>query len=234
MLSIAAALFAATSVVAPAAGNALTLPAARHLVRIDPGDGAPAAWLLAVQQDGEAGHGLVFYRSDDEARTFHYYAPIQNDWSERSTADLVAVDRDVAVVWSYESWELGGSDRHDVWFQWWRYSAGDFRPQPAVRVFDSTSASSAYSRALIARDSRDRLWIQAFRLESDGGSTAVISVSEDGGATWRQQAPLDRLSHRGGGRLIGAGSKLLFFYSSHGCCPEGRLRVRNNGDDVGL
>ena len=46
-------------------GNALTLPSARHLVRLDPQNGKPAAWLLAVQQDGSGGHWLGFWRSDE-------------------------------------------------------------------------------------------------------------------------------------------------------------------------
>ena len=41
-------------------GNALTLPAARHLVRLDPQNGKPATWLLAVQRDGADGHWLGF------------------------------------------------------------------------------------------------------------------------------------------------------------------------------
>ena len=41
-------------------GNALTLPAARHLVRLDPQNGKPATWLLAVQRDGSDGHWLGF------------------------------------------------------------------------------------------------------------------------------------------------------------------------------
>src|SRR6266850_6919370 len=141
MFAIVASLIAAASTVTPIRnGNALTLPAARHVVRVDPGDGTPAAWLLAVQQDGANGHGLGFFRSDDEGRTFHWYAPIQDDWSERSTGDLIAVGRDVALVYSFEGPVLSGSARHDVYFQWWRYSAGEWRPQPAVRVFDSGSA----------------------------------------------------------------------------------------------
>src|SRR5690242_16080060 len=56
------------SVVAPVnQGNALTLPAQRHLVRLTPASGP--RWLLALQQDGADGRMLGFYRSDDEART---------------------------------------------------------------------------------------------------------------------------------------------------------------------
>jgi len=61
---------AAQSVLPVSSGNALTLPAARHVLRLDPGDGRPATWLLAVQQGGANGHWLSLYRSTDEARSW--------------------------------------------------------------------------------------------------------------------------------------------------------------------
>src|SRR2546429_7340808 len=64
MIAVVAVLLAGT--VAPIGnGNALTLPAARHLVRMDTGGGRPPAWLLAIQQDGAGGRGLWVFRSDD-------------------------------------------------------------------------------------------------------------------------------------------------------------------------
>src|SRR5262249_20719304 len=71
-------------------GAALTLRSQRHLVRLTPA-GEPATYLLAIQQDGADGHGLVLFRSTDEARTFHFYAPIQNDRTVRHVADLMPV-----------------------------------------------------------------------------------------------------------------------------------------------
>src|SRR5690349_3566705 len=93
-------------------GNALTLPAQRHVVRVDPGDGA-AIWLLALQQGGVDGHGLVFYRSDDEGQTWSLADPIQNDATHTDRADLLVVGRDVALVYSYEGPDFTGSTRHD-------------------------------------------------------------------------------------------------------------------------
>src|SRR5579859_4251648 len=95
-------------------GNALTLPAARHVVRIDPGNGSPATWLLALQQDGAAGHWLSFWRSDDEARTWRWYAPIQDKSTDRDVADLVAVGSDVAMIYGYEGPDIFGSTAHDI------------------------------------------------------------------------------------------------------------------------
>jgi hypothetical protein len=63
------------------AGNALTLPAQRHAIRIETGEGRPPTWLLAVQQGGKEGRGLSFHRSDDGARTFRFSAAIQQDAS---------------------------------------------------------------------------------------------------------------------------------------------------------
>src|SRR5689334_19608198 len=139
--------FAFTSIVTPINdGNALTLPAQRHWMRMTPGGGAPIS-LLAIQKDGADGHGLIWERSDDDGRSWSYYAAIQDDHTERDTADAIAVGNDIAIVYSYEGPDLTGSTSHDVWFQWWRYRSGGWSPDPALRVFDSTSNSSAFSRA---------------------------------------------------------------------------------------
>src|SRR4051812_2430687 len=158
--ALAALLIAApVNVMSAGAGNALTLPAARHLVRLDPQNGKPAAWLLAVQQEGADGHWLGFWRSDDEAHSWYRYASIV-DCCEYDTADIIPVGMDVAMVYSYESWDVAGSTNHDVWFQWWRWNGNaDWVPQAPVRVFDSSSSSIAYLRGEIARDSKDRIWI---------------------------------------------------------------------------
>ncbi len=220
----------AASTVAPIrGGNALTLPAGRHLVRMQPA-GQPAAWLLALQQEGEGGRGLVFLRSAD-GRTWAPMADIQPDPTHTDRVDLVPVGDDVALVYGYEGPALAGSTRHDVFFQWWRHDgAGAWRPSPAVKVFDATTSASAYSRALLARDSRGRLWVQAFRLESGGGSTAVIAVSEDGGATFRELPPLARLDARGGGRLAALGSEVLFVFDAHDAGTPARFRVHRDAD----
>jgi hypothetical protein len=98
-------------------GNALTLPAQRHLSRIAPASGP--VWLLGVQQDGHDGHGLVFFRSDDDGRSFHFYAPIQNNNSlVRDTTDQIVVGSDVALVYSFEGPVLSGSTSFNVDFQW--------------------------------------------------------------------------------------------------------------------
>lgn len=231
---LAAVLASGSSLMPVGGGNALTLPAQRHVVRIDMGGSRAPVWLLAVQQTGSDGRGLSLYRSDDGARSFRFLAPIQPDASHHDRAELLAVGRDVALVYSYESSSLGPSHRHDVWFQWWRYQAsGDtWRPEPAVRVFDAPDDSIAYSRALLARDSQGRLWIQAFRLEKDGRSTAVVAVSSNGGASFQRQPDLDRVRHRGGGRLLAVGNKLLFVYAMHDGFEPTRMRIRKDSDPL--
>lgn len=215
-------------------GNALTLPAHRHAVRIETGEGRPPTDLFAVQQDGANGHGLGMFRSDDGARSFRYLGAIQADSSHSDRADLVAVGRDVALVYSYENSDLEADSRHDVYFQWWRYQAGSntWTPQPAVRVFNADD-STAFSRAELARDSLGRLWVQAFRLESDGSSTAVLAVSTDGGATFQKQANLGHVKHRGGGRLLATGGKLVFIYAMHDGFEPTRMRLRRDTDALG-
>ncbi len=217
----------AVSVAPVGAGNALTLPAHRHLVRLQPDSSRPAVHLLAVQQDRVGRGGLNFYRSDDEARSFRFYAAIQPDGSHADRADVLAVGNDLALVYSYEGSQLTGNTRHDVYFQWWRYQpdSQDWTPSAAVRVFDSTSASSAYSRGEVAVDSRGRVWVTAFRLESDGRSTAVLSVSSDDGRSFTRLPDLATVEARGGGRLLHLGSKLIALYDSHAYSPPARYRV---------
>src|SRR6266446_9792113 len=132
MLGLVAALLvgAPQNVIGAGGGNALTLPAARHVVRLDPQNGKPATWLLAVQQDGADGHWLSMYRSTDEAQTWSWYAPIQDACCERDTPDLVQVGMDVALAFSYEGPDIGGSTAHDVYFQWWRWNeSADWAPR---------------------------------------------------------------------------------------------------------
>jgi hypothetical protein len=240
MTGLAGALLAAvlaaggTSLVPVSGGNALTLPAQRHIVRIETGSGRPPTWLVAIQHGGRDGKGLVLYRSEDALRSVRRVADIQSDTTHRDRAELLAVGRDVALVYSYEDPSLAPSRRHDVYFQWWRYQSGSdtWVPQPAVRVLDAPDDSTGYSRALLARDSRGRLWVQAFRVEPDGSSTAVVTVSTDGGASFVRQPDLGRVKRRGGGRLLSVGSKLVFFYAMHDGFEPTRLRVRNDSDPL--
>jgi hypothetical protein len=208
-------------------GNALTLPAQRHLVRV------AGATLLALQQDGAGGHMLGFYRSHD-GTTWRYLAPIQDSGAHRDEADVLVVGDDLALVYSYEGPTLSGSTLHDVYFQWWRYrpETDVWAPGAAVRVFDSTSDAKAYSRGELAIDSKGRIWVHAFKLESDGSSTARIAVSGDGGASFQPQSLLASLAYRGGGRLISLGSKLLFVYDSHDPSGKARFRVRDDGSGL--
>ncbi|MBI5547827.1 MAG: hypothetical protein HY901_28425 [Deltaproteobacteria bacterium] len=66
-------------------GNALTLPAQRHLVRMAPGGDKPAAWLLALQKGGRDSQWLVFLRSDDEGVTWN------GDWPADTEAQVFVV-----------------------------------------------------------------------------------------------------------------------------------------------
>lgn len=231
---LAAVLASGTPLLPVSAGNALTLPAQRHVVRIDMGSNRAPVWLLAVQQGGADGRALSLYRSDDGTQSFRLIGPIQPDKSHHDRAELLAVGRDVAIVYSYESSTLGPSRRHDVYFQWWRYhsSSDTWRPDPVVHVFDAPDDRIGYSRALIARDSQGRLWIQAFRLERDGRSTAVIAVSTNGGTSFQRQPDLDSVRRRGGGRLLSVGNKLVFVYGMHDGYEPARMRIRHASDPL--
>jgi len=60
---LAAVLASGSPMMPVSAGNALTLPAQRHIVRIEMGSGRAPVWLLALQQGGREGRGLSMYRS---------------------------------------------------------------------------------------------------------------------------------------------------------------------------
>src|SRR5207245_11137075 len=90
----------------------------------------------------------------------------------------------------------------------------------------------AYDRGLSVLGSGARIWVQAFRRNSDGTHTAAISVSADGGATFTEQPSLATVGTRAGGRLISLGTKLMFLYGTHGCCDAGKMRLRNDGDPL--
>ncbi len=214
-------------------GNALTLPAHRHLLRIDPG-GGPPIWMLAIQKYGEEGHGLVFLRSDDEAQTWRYYADIEPDLSRKDRADLVQVGNDIALVYSHEASKVTGSADNDVWFQWWRYdpSTRDFRPQPAVRALDSSSSRTAHHRGELAIDSLGRIWVHSAFLESDGDFSLTMAVSVDGGRTFVRQPDLDKVDDRAGGRLLSLGNKLLIVYDEHDSGTPARYRLRADSDPL--
>jgi hypothetical protein len=209
-------------------GNALTLPAQRHLVRIG------STLLLAIQQDGADGNKLGMFRSDDDGQSFRRLGDIAQDPSDRDEADLVVVGQDVALVSSYEGPDLVGSTAHDVWFQWWRHrSNGEWTPDPEVKVFDSTSSDTGYYRAELAIDSRGRYWIQAFFLEADGSSTSPLTVSSDGGASFATQASLVTVPFRGGGRLLALGSKMIMLWDGHDVGTPAYFRLRNDSDGLG-
>lgn len=214
-------------------GNALTLPAQRHLLRMEASADRPARWWLALQQDGAEGRGLSLFTRVDEAQGFRFEQPIQPDISHRDTADVEAVGRDLALVYGFEGPKLTGSRRHDVFFQWWREKGPErWKPSAPVKVFDSTSDASAYSRPELAIDSRGRIWVQAFRLERDGGSSLMVSVSEDGGEHFSSAWRLARLPKRGGGRLLHLGDRLLMLYGMHDGGVPAKLRLHSDASTV--
>lgn len=234
LLAVVVAAASESALVPVSGGNALTLPAQRHIVRIETESNRPPTWLVAIQHGGVDGMGLVLYRSEDALRTLRRVGDIQPNTSHTDRAELLAVGMDVALVYSYEGPQLAASGQHDVYFQWWRYQPGTntWAPEPAVRVFDA-DASTAFSRALLARDSQGRLWVQAFRLERDGEATAVVSVSTNEGQHFGPAQSLDKVRRRGGGRLLSLGTKLVFLYGMHDGWEPARMRIRSDSDPEG-
>src|SRR5690348_7934693 len=92
-----------TEFAAVGGANALSTPAARHLVWMGSDPAAAAGWLLALQQDEDARTpGLNFFRSDDGGASWSFLAPLAPCAAERQTADLVRVGDSIALVRSYD------------------------------------------------------------------------------------------------------------------------------------
>jgi len=239
--------------------NALSTPAARHLVRMDSG-----TYLLALQRDGALPYtGLSFYRSDDDGRSWRFYAPMNSNALERHTADILRVGGDLAVVTSFDAPSMLPDPRLDpprkVYFQWWRTDgAQDWLPQAPVAVFTPASGV-AYHRGELATDSRGRIWVQAFKRGATScdpasnpkcavcgatvengdnyGNEVVISVSSDGGRTWAPEQSLGTTLCRAGGRLISVGTKVLVIWNDYSGNENGtrivtRFVERNAGDPL--
>jgi len=229
------------SIASVGGANALSTPAARHMVRMPSG-----AYLLALQRDGTATQpGLSFYRSDDDGGSWRFYRAINSIARERQTADLLAVGGDVAMVQSYDAPSLLPDATLDpsrkVWFQWWRGGAGEWQAEAPVAVFEP-ALGEAYHRGEVAVDSAGRIWVQAF---SRGGAACnpstdavcklcdtvdngdnyanemVVSVSTDGGRTFSSPQILGSTLCRAGGRLIDLGDKLMLIWNDYSANENG-------------
>jgi len=251
------------STIAPVGGgNALSTPAARHIVRTDSG-----TYLLALQRDevGTAPQtGLGLYRSDDDGQSWSFYASINPSPADRHTADLVKLGSDVAMVESFDAPSILPDTRLDpgrkVYFQRWRSNgASDFIPDARVAVFTPSIAGVAYHRGELAVDSLGRIWVQAFKRGSTACNPAidprcslcdtpgngdnykndvVVSMSTDGGRTFSREQLLGSTLCRAGGRLISAGSKLLLIWNDYSGNENGtriitRFVRRDAGDPTG-
>jgi Big-like domain-containing protein len=254
-LAARAQLLGRTTVAAVGGANALSPPAARHLVRT-----ASGSYLLALQRGGTALQpGLVLYQSDDEGRAWSFLDTLAADPAARQTADLVVVGNDVALVRSFDAPSIVPDAVLDpgrqVYFQWWRFDGeGGWSADPPVLVFDPP-AGSAYHRAEVAIDSLGRIWVQAFRRgatacdplsdtrcarchETINGDNypndVVVAVSSDGGRTFSPAQTLAQTVCRAGGRLIRLGTRLLLLWNDYSANQNGtvigtRFMVR---DDV--
>ena len=246
--AVSAELLSESTIAAVGGANALSTPAARHLVRMDSG-----TYLLALQRDAEDSEsGLTLYRSDDDAQTWKFYASINPRALDRHTADAIKVGDDLAMVESFDAPSIVPAPDLDparkVYFQWWRSDgAGEWRPQAPVTVFDP-APGTAYHRGEVAVDAAGRIWVQAFRRtatacdpRADARCAAcdvvengdnyqnevLVSVSEDGGRTFGPGQTLATTLCRAGGRLISAGRKLLLVWNDYSANENGtRIATR--------
>jgi hypothetical protein len=238
--------------------NALSTPAARHLVRMRSG-----TYLLALQCDRAAPNtGLTLFRSDDDGQSWSYSASLNPNASDRHTADLLRAGDDLALVASYDGPSIVPDASLDparqVRFQWWRAKGSGWEPEPPVAVFDP-APGFAYHRGEIAIDAAGRIWVQAFQrgatrcdpakdltcaqcLNVDNGDNygneVVVSVSADGGRTFSPAQTVGTTMCRAGGRIIDLGQKLLLIWNDYSANENGsrvvtRFVTRELSDPIG-
>ncbi len=238
--------------------NALSTPAARHLVPMDGGTS-----LLALQRDHQGPDtGLSLFRSDDDGETWAHYATVDANASDRQTADLLRVGDDLALVTSFDAPSIVPDPLLDparkVWFQWWRAENGQWQPQPRVPVFDP-APGTAYHRGEIAVDGAGRIWVQAFRRGAtacdpakdpacancvnveDGdnyGNDVVVAVSDDGGRTFSTPQTLATTRCRAGGRILDLGRQLILIWNDYSANENGtrvmtKFVTRDVSDPIG-
>jgi hypothetical protein len=186
ILVLLAAVAAHAQITSVADFNALSTPAQRHVVRLEPGGGYPATYLAAIQREAvdNVHPGLSFYRSNDDGATWSFYDTIRASnyatlgpaASQRDTVDLMKVGNDIALVYSYDGPSVVPDatldPHHKVYFQWWRYNgAGGWTGQAPVLIF-SPAVGEAYHRGEIAIDSVGRIWVQAW-LRSGPACTSI-------------------------------------------------------------
>jgi Big-like domain-containing protein len=256
-LSSPAQLLGKADVVSVGGANALSTPAARHLVRTPSG-----TWLLALQRDRAGSHpGLVLLRSDDDARSWSLVDTLDGDPADRQTADVVLQGEDLLLVRSFDAPSIVPDAALDpdrrVWFQRWRPDGkGGFEGDPPVLVFDPPPGS-AFHRAELAVDSLGRIWVQAFRrtaascdpatdakcarcVETQNGDNysneLVLAVSSDGGQTFSAPQSIDQTLCRAGGRLASLGTRLFLLWNDYSANENGtrsltRFSLREDTDD---
>ena len=253
-----------TSTVATVGGaNGLSTPAARHLLRMDPAGRAPT-YLLALQRDDALPDpGLGFYRSDDDGQSWSLMKIIDGISAERQTADVLKAGDDVALVHSFDGSSILPDAVLDptrkAYFQWWRYDgAGGWTDRNERVVVFAPTPGAAYHRAELAVDSSGRIWVQAFKRGTSACDPAadrrcaacwtvdngdnyanemVVSVSTDGGRTFRPEQRLDTTLCRAGGRLISLGHKLLLLWNDYSENESGtravtRFMLRDDQDPL--
>jgi hypothetical protein len=229
-------------------GNALSTPAARHLVRMESG-----TYLIALQRDlagGSGQTGLGLYRSDDDAQSWTFYGSLNASAADRHTVDLLKSGDDVALVQSFDAPSIlpdtALDPRRKVYFQWWRSDGnGGWSGDARATVFNP-AAGEAYHRGELAIDDAGRIWVQAFKRRATACDTAkdprcalcntagngdnhtndlVVSVSTDGGLTFAREQVLATTVCRAGGRLINAGQKLLMIWNDYSGNEKGTRMV---------
>jgi hypothetical protein len=220
-----------TTITQSGAENGTTLPFQRHILRLG---GATPVYVMAPQKQKVDGEGLVLYTSLDGGATWQHNLPVQNDPSERDTADLLPDDNGMgfSLVYGLEpvSSAFAIDARSDVVFLHYKLGAGATLTldQGPVVVFHPSS-TQGYFRPSLIRDSAGTLHVTASLLDGSSSGNSFTwweRVSIDNGVEWTAPEQLAAFGNSfGGGRLVAYGSKVMALYDAYRADDQGRYRT---------
>jgi hypothetical protein len=226
-----------STITTTATSNGTTLPFQRHVIRVGPSPAGQGELVAALQRQGTGGEGLVLFLSRDDGRTWTESLPVQNDPSERDTADLLA-DPDgsgFALLYSLEpmSSMFAVDPRSTVVFLHYAVNPDlSIQVDTGPIVVYSPGAHQGYFRGSLARDTTGTLHATASLLDASSGTAYSWweSMSTNNGTSWSTPIEVAKFgSSFGGGRVTPYGDRLIAIYDDYSVADEGRYRTKAAG-----
>jgi hypothetical protein len=227
-----------TTITTTASSNGTTLPFQRHVARVGPAGAGNGEYVAALQRQGTGGEGLDLFVSKDEGQSWAEIAPVQNDPSERDTADLLP-DPDgngFSLLYSLEPQSSDFQVDPASAVVYLHYSVGadlSINNDLGPVVVYSPGSNQGYFRCSIARDTADVLHATASLLDASSGTNDFSwweSVSSDGGDSWSSPIKLSDFGDSfGGGRVLAYGDNVMAIFDEYAVSGEGRYRTKPAG-----